>query len=73
MAFIEQPTWVKQITDAMGLGKVRRLNICLEANAMPVVDVEYFPRSDQIAAVGDIFETKRFRLTEIPVDEEARG
>jgi hypothetical protein len=73
MAFVEQPAWVKQITDAMGLGKVRRLNICLEVNAIPVVDVEFFPSSDQIEAVGEIFETKRFRITEIKSDEEARG
>ena len=72
MAFVEQPTWVKQITDAMGLEKVRRLNIRLEVNAIPVVDVEFFPSSEQIEAVGEIFETKRFRITEIKSDEESR-
>jgi hypothetical protein len=73
MAFIEQPAWVKQITDAMGLEKVRRLNIRLELNAIPVVDVEFFPSSEQLAAVGDILETKRFRLAEIPGDEGRDG
>ena len=73
MAFVEQPTWVKQITDAMGLEKVRRLNIRLEVNAIPVVGVEFFPSSEQIEAVGEIFETKRFRITEIKSDEESRG
>jgi len=73
MTFIEQPTWVKQITDAMGLGKVRRLDIRLQVNNIPVVDVEFFPSSEQMGAVGDILKTKRFRLTEIPDNEEARG
>lgn len=69
MASTEQPEWVKRIIDAMGLAYVRRLNIRLEVNAIPVVDVEFFPSSEQIEAVGEIFETKRFRLTEIPGDE----
>lgn len=73
MAFVEQPAWVKQITAAMGLEKVRRMNIRLEVNVIPVVDVEFFPSSEQIAAVGDIFETKRFRLTEILGDEGRDG
>jgi hypothetical protein len=65
MATANNPEYVQKITAALGLERVRSLSLHFEVNAMPVVDVEFFPDKENLDGVAEAIGSRTFRLVEI--------
>jgi hypothetical protein len=52
----------REISDALGLKRARKIDIHLEARKPVVIDVEFIPDEDGVKAVGTII--KRYTLEE---------